>query len=197
VSRVRWQDQTGPWWEWKTGRTDDLSLYDSGWRTYHLDLHDVAMEAETDPFASMSPHSMQIMAHESHRPWTSYLDWVTLTADNAAPPGGQYTVQWDLLNVSGVMTTSIYWDSDQNWGNGTVAGPYVVPTGTTGLTMTLKAHNVFVPAVYQDYSGPVEGDGFEYAVDVPGSAGDYYIVVQLEDGHNTVQWYGKLPVKVQ
>jgi hypothetical protein len=190
--RVRWL-RTGLWW---AGRTDDISFYDSGWNTYKLDLSTVDLEAEMSAWNSTSWNVFQLMVNESHRAWKGHLDWVTLTAENQAI--SKYEVGWNLVNVSSVMTTTIYWDADQNWGNGYAAGPYPVVTETLPVSAT-GPYTVYLPVVLNNLGAApseLEAD-YTYRVDTGGlTPGQlYYIVIELEDGYNTVRWYSELPVR--
>jgi hypothetical protein len=191
VSRVRWL-KTGAW---AAGRTDDMSLYNGDWNVYKLDLSTVTLEAETAGWTSFSYDVFQIMANESHLAWTSHLDWARLTADNTAHTSASYTVGWNILQGD-VLTTTIYWDADRNPGGligGTVvsAQPAVAPPGPLF---------VYVPLVERGYAAGTSEltADHTYVVSTTGlsSGSDYYAVLQLEDGVNTVHWYSELPVKM-
>jgi len=191
MMRVRWQLRTG---YWPTGRTDDISLYDNGWHTYHLDLSTVSLEAEEGQWVDFAPNVMQIMVNEAHRAWTSHLDWVKLTAENTALMS--YTVRWNLVNVSSVLTSTIYWATGRD--SSTVLGSgYVVPSGETGIGPTPPyTHTLFLPLVLRGYN-PASVTQFQYEIGTDGlvSGREYYIAIKLEDGYNVAWWYSELPVR--
>ena len=191
MSRIRWL-KTG---DWAAGRTDDISLYNGGWNVFKLDLSTVALEAETAGWTSLDYNVLQIMANESHLAWTSHLDWVKLTADNTADTDASYTVGWNILQGD-VLTTTIYWDADRNPG-GEIGGT-VVPTQTAGSPPgPLFTYLPLVERLYGAGTSEVSADR-TYGVSTTGLSGgsDYYVVLKLEDGVNTVYWYSELPVKV-
>jgi len=192
MMRVRWLSASA----WVAGRTDDISVYDNGWHVFSVDLSTATVEdADTkSPWTDLPWEVFQIIVHESHRVWTSHLDWVKLTAEDTA--GDSYTVQWDLLNVGDVLTTTIYWATDRD--SGAVVGTgYVVPRQRGTVSYTLPyTNNVFVPLALKNYD-PVSIAEFQYEVGTNGlSSGDYYyIAIKLEDEYNVAWWYSEVPVK--
>jgi hypothetical protein len=196
VSRVRWLDTDA----WAAGRTDDISLYNDGWNTYKIDLATVDLEAEPWPWQSYNYNALHIIAHESHDPWTSHLDWVKLTAENEAR--GAYTVGWNLHNVTEVDKTTICWDDDNNPDNGVVSGSCQEVTEPVPGTPEPPPGPLYtyVPLVTRYYgSGALEVEAeHQFTVSTigltPGQR--YYIVVRLEDGPHTVDWYSELPVRI-
>jgi hypothetical protein len=193
VSRVRWL-LTG---EWVAGRTDDISLYNDGWNTYKVDLATADLEAETAAWQSYNYDNLHILVHESHDPWPAHLDWVKLTAENEAH--GSYTVGWNLLNVSEVDTTTIYWDADRNPGG--LIGGWVVTDSPSGTpTPPPGPLYAYLPLAMRTYgTAPLDIDAeHQFTVPTDGlSAGQrYYIVLRLEYGSKTVDWYSELPVRI-
>jgi hypothetical protein len=192
ISRVRWQNQSLPYWP--TGRTDDISKYHNYWRTYKVDLKTVPLEVEGGNWGDFPLNIMQLVIHESHREWTSYLDWVKLTTENTAT--GSYIVRWNLVGGGDVLTTTLYWDSDTNWRNGLASGSTVVPRDGDGDPGQPHPHNVYLPALASGFDSDTNAM-FGYAISTTGltSGQYYYVAIKLEDGY-TVNWrYSEAPVK--
>ena len=195
VMRIRWVKTS----IWAAGRTDDISLYNSGWNTYKLDLSKVNLEAETADWRNLAYNVFQVMVNESHRAWTMHLDWVKLTAENTA--SGSYTVRWSLKNTTGTPRTTIYWATAQDTSSVIMPG-YEVPTNTTPVTTTLPyTNNLFLPIVLRNYNPAASGveSEFEYTVPTDGlTPGNYYyIAIELDDGYNDTWWFSELPVKIE
>jgi hypothetical protein len=194
VHRVRWQAQHLQFWP--TGRTDDLSFYHNGWQTYSLDLASVPLEGEKGEWVDFSSDVIQIMLHESHRPWTTHLDWVKLTAENEAR--GSYLVRWKIRGTNADLQTTLYWARKQGDtyqivpGSGDVLGSLPMQ----GVRVA-QGHELYLPYLLNGYAG--ESDTLEYVKSTQGlSKGQtYYVAIMLEDGHNESTWYSPLPVRVR
>lgn len=194
VTRVRWQAQYLQYWP--TGRTDDLSLYDNGWHTYFLDLATVQQEGEMGEWEHFSSDVLQIMLHESHRQWTSHLDWVKLTAENVAT--GSYVVRWQVRGTSAPLQTTLYWAQQ-------VENAYQLVPGSETVVGVLprhdveaaQGHRVYLPMVMGGYAG--ESDTLQYVMSTHGltKGQAYYVAIQLDDNYNKVTWYSALPVRVR
>jgi hypothetical protein len=192
VHRVRWQARQIP--NWPTGRTDDISLYDGEWNTYRLDLSSVALEAELGGWGDFPVDVLQIMIHESHREWTSHLDWVKLTADNVGT--NAYAAQWNVLNTNAPLTTTLYWAEKRDSAYRLVPGTehVIPPPGPIGDP---SPHQVYLPLVL---SAPDPGGAaqFRHTMSMAGLArGEYYLAIKLEDGYSVSWWYSELPVVKQ
>jgi hypothetical protein len=193
MHRVRWQARHLDFWP--TGRTDDISFYNADWNTYHLDLSNVTLEAEKGRWGDFSVDTLQIMLHESHRDWTSYLDWVKLTAENEAH--STYTVQWTLVGATKPVTTTLHWARKDGSAYSVVAGTaHVIPAPSVPGGMTLPYdHNLFLPAVVRTYNPAAEGR-LQHDMSTQGlvQGRSYYVAALLEDGYNAVWWYSEVPV---
>jgi hypothetical protein len=192
VMRVRWLN-TSQWW---AGRTDDISLYDDGWTVYRVDLATVPLEAEMSGWTSTSWHVFQLMLNESHATWDAQLDWVKLTAGNEAQ--NSYTVGWNLVNVSDVLTATVYWDADQIPGNGQAsAGQVYVPPSDITLP---GPEFVYLPTVSKQLGLDVSDVEADFALGLSTSGlsigSEYWVAIKLEDGYNTTWWYSELPVSI-
>jgi hypothetical protein len=193
VSRVRWQARHLRYWP--TGRTDDISFYDNSWHTYSLDLATVQQEGEMGEWEHIPADVVQIMLHESHREWTSHLDWVKLTAQNVAT--SEYAAKWNLVNASLPVTTTLYWSRQVGSGYELVAGTaHVIPASRPNNGPPSGGNVAFLPIVMSAYGS--EGTAqFQHAMSMAGlqTGREYYLAVRLEDGHNVSWWYSELPVK--
>jgi hypothetical protein len=189
VHRVRWQARQIQ--HWPTGRTDDISLYDGQWNTYSLDLSNVALEVELGAWGDFPVDVLQLTIHESHREWTSHLDWVKLTADNVGTHS--YAAQWNVLNASAPVTMTLYWAEKQGSVYRLVPGTGHVIPPPEPIDDT-SPHHVYLPLVLSvpDPGGAAQ---FRHAMSMAGLArGEYYLAIKLEDGHNLIWWYSELPV---
>jgi hypothetical protein len=194
VTRVRWQAQHLPYWP--TGRTDDLSLYNNDWHTYSLDLETVQLEGEMGQWKDIPADVMEIMLHESHRQWTSYLDWVKLTAENEAH--GSYLVRWNVVQAGAPLTTTLYWAKKEGAafrlvpGSGEVVSAPSKPGGTVP-----SGHVLYLPFVVGNYGGGSKT--VQHAKSTQGLAVGqvYYVAIKLEDGYNESMWYSAVPVRVR
>lgn len=194
VTRARWQAQYLQYWP--TGRTDDISLYNSSWNTYHLDLATVQQEGEMGEWEDFGSDVMQIMLHESHRQWTSHLDWVKLTAENVA--SGSYLVRWKVSGTTEPLKTTLYWARKEGNtyqlvpGTGEVVGA----PPKQGVQIT-QGHTLYLPMVLDGYGG--EDGTLQHLKSTQGlSRGQaYYVAIKLEDGYNESMWYSPLPVRVR
>ncbi len=190
VMRVRWMETN----LWAAGRTDDVSLYNSGWNTYKLDLSTVPLEAELAGWMNLDYNVFQLIAHESHNAWTAHLDWVKLTKENQT--SGAYLAGWNIVQGS-VVTTTAYWDTNRDPSSG-LFGATIVPTETT-FPPPPGPEFVYLPLVMRNYgSGSSEVDAERsYAMSSAGMSNGqyYYFVLKVEDGYNTVYWVSELPVK--
>jgi len=194
TQRVRWQAQYLAFWP--TGRTDDISFYDDGWHTHYLDLVTVQQEGEMGEWEDFSSDVLQIMLHESHRQWTTHLDWVKLTAENEAT--GSYVVRWKVVGASVPVKTTIYWAQKQGTS-------YQLVPGSGEVMGALPAHGVqamqgyalYLPNVMSWYAGA--GGMLSYVKSTQGLAKGqaYYVAIKLEDGYNESTWYSPLPVRVR
>ncbi|MBN1580034.1 MAG: hypothetical protein JXA89_04980 [Anaerolineae bacterium] len=208
VFRIRWM-YTNIWaagrtddhnnGAWRDGAfTDDTVLRDNAWHTYSLDLSEAPLAGEmADWGLGLRPNVFQIMVHEAHWSWTSHLDWVKLTAENTA--SSSYNVQWNLVDGSGVLTTTIYWATEYDK-PGTVIEPgYVVPTQTQGISVTSPYTNqTYLPLVLNRYAVGAELDAeFSYSVGTDGltDGESYYIAIKLKDASSTSWTFSLVPVK--
>jgi hypothetical protein len=193
VHRIRWQARQIQ--HWPTGRTDDISLYDGEWNTYSLDLSSVDLEAELGEWGDFPADVLQIMIHESHRDWTSHLDWVRLTADNVG--SSAYTVQWNVLNTSAPLTMTLYWAENRGSGYRLVSGTehVIPPPGPIGDP---SPHQVYLPVIL---SAPDPGGAaqFRHTMSMAGlvRGAGYHLAIKLEDGHSVSWWYSEVPVVKQ
>jgi hypothetical protein len=192
--RVRWQAQHLSYWP--TGRTDDVSFYDDGWHTYHLDLVAVQQEGEMGEWEHFSSDVLQIMLHESHRPWTTRLDWVKLTAENEA--AGSYVVRWKVKGTSLPVTATLYWARKQGsayqlvQGSAQVAGALPAQGVQAG-----QGYVVYLPYVASLYGGESGEEVFVKSTQGLTKGQAYYVAIKLEDGYNESLWYSPLPVWVR
>ena len=208
VFRIRWMYTD----IWAAGRTDDHNngawrdgmvtndsvLSDNEWHTYSLDLSKVPLAVEkADWGLGLRPNVLQIMVHESHRSWTSHLDWARLTAENTA--SRSYNVMWNLVDGSQVLTTTIYWATDDDDPATVIEPGYVVPTQTQSISSTLPYTNfVYLPLILSNYSPTSELDAeFSHTVGTDGltDGETYYIAIKLEDGSSTSWSFSQVPVK--
>jgi hypothetical protein len=201
VARVRWQAQHLA--HWPTGRTDDISFYHDGWQTYHLDLATVRREGEEGswggpPEESFPVDTLQIILHESHREWTSHLDWVKLTAENEA--GGSYLARWRVVGTSHPVTTTLQWAEVREGDYVLVAGSEQVvsrPPEPDRPDLSL-GQAVALPLVMADYwrGGELE---LRYKMSTAGlvKGKAYTLAFRLEDGYNSSIWYSEVPVRVR
>jgi hypothetical protein len=194
VHRVRWQARYLE--HWPTGRTDDLSLYNNGWNTYHVDLETVRLEGEGGEWEDFASNVMQIMLHESHRQWTAHLDWVKLTAENVAT--GSYVVRWKVLGTQASPKTTLYWAQKQGTSYQLVPGSGEVVAGSpeSGVRAN-QGHAIYLPFVVSGYGG--DGDSLQHVKSTQGltKGQTYYVAIKLEDGYNESTWYSPLPVRVR
>ena len=194
VQRVRWQARRLS--HWPTGRTDDVSFYDNGWHTYHLDLETVRQEGEMGEWEDIPADVMQIMLHESHRQWTSQLDWVKLTAENEAY--GSYAVAWNVVGAGTPLTTTLYWAEKQGEAYQLVPGSgEIVSAPTSPGTLVPGGHVVYLPFVVGNYGGSSDPGSHLKSTQGLTRGQVYYIAVQLEDGYNQSIWYSELPVRIR
>jgi hypothetical protein len=194
MQRVRWQAQYLPYWP--TGRTDDISFYDNGWHTYHLDLVTVQQEGEMGEWEHFSSDVLQIMLHENHRPWTTHLDWAMLTAENEAT--GSYAVRWKVIETGVPVQTTLYWAQKQGDSYRLVPGSgEVIGAAPAQGVQAAQGHVVYLPTVMSWYAG--EGGTLTYVKSTRGlTRGQaYYIAIKLEDGYSESMWYSPLPVWVR
>jgi hypothetical protein len=193
VVRARWQAQHLP--HWPTGRTDDISLYTGDWQTYSVDLPEVRLEVEGGTWGDFEVNVMQIMLHESHREWTSQLDWVKLTAENVARTS--YTVQWEVIDSALPLKTTLYWAVKSGSSFQLVPGTAHVIPAPSGPVPPL-ANKMYVPVVLGG-SGSA-GDGrFQHVMSTAKLTNGrrYYVAVKLEDGYNESWRYSEVPVLKQ
>jgi hypothetical protein len=199
-SRIRWQAQHLS--HWPTGRTDDISLHDNDWFTYSVDLASLTpeegggLEGEKGEWKDIPADVLQIMLHESHRQWTSHLDWVKLTAENEAR--GSYVVRWNVLGTSESLKTTLYWARKQGDSYQLVPGSgEVIGTLPAQGVQVAQGHVVYLPYIVGWYAG--ESDTLQHVKSTQGlSTGQaYYIAIKLEDGYNESMWYSPLPVRVR
>jgi hypothetical protein len=195
VHRIRWQARQLK--HWPTGRTDDISLYDAGWRTYHLDLPNVVLEVEGGKWGDFPVDVLQVIIHESHREWASHLDWVKLTAENVAQDS--YTVRWSVIDAGLPLTTTLYWAEKDGPSFRLVPGTgrVIPPSEPGGLTLPYD-HNLFLPALLREYN-PAHGGQFQHEMSTAGLTNGkrYYVALKLEDGYNATWRYSEVPVLKQ
>jgi hypothetical protein len=195
VHRVRWQARHLKYWP--TGRTDDISLYDAGWHIYSLDLANVRLEAEGGKWGDFAIDTLQILLHESHRQWTSYLDWVKLTAEPVAQ--SSYNVQWVMTAGSEAPAMTLYWAERSGTSFHLVPGTeHVVPPSEPGGLTLPYDHNLFLPALLREYSPAHEGR-YQHQMSTVGltDGGRYYVALKLDDGYNVTWQYSEVPVLKQ
>lgn len=196
VTRVRWQARHLQYWP--TGRTDDISLYTNDWETFSVDLPNVDLEVEMGTWGDFEVDPMQILIHESHREWTSQLDWVKLTAENVAQDS--YAVQWAVIDASLPLTTTLYWAERE------VDGSYLLVPGTKHVISAVPSvshtlpyeHNLFVPILFRDYDA-ASGVQLQHEFSTVGLVNGerYYVAIKLEDGYSVSWWYSEVPVLKQ
>jgi hypothetical protein len=190
VSKIRWMDYD----IWAEGRTQDIFLFDNDWHTYSVDLS-TAIPAKGAEWPGVQWNVLQIMVHESHWAWTSRLDWARLTAENTAED--TYTVRWNLIDGSDVLTTTIYWATDRSV-SAVLPGTGHVVSPTPGTSPTLPYdHHLFLPLALKNYHPASELDAeFAHTVSTAGltSGESYYIAIKLEDGTNVVWSFSEVPV---
>jgi hypothetical protein len=184
VSRVRWLDDR----VWAAGRTDDISLYRNGWIVYKLDLSVVPLEVEGAGWTDLPYNILQIMVNESHRTWTSHLDWVKLTAENESRES--YAVGWEMVQGQATATT-LYWDADRDPTNGFASRAY--SAAVVSADPPPGPHVVYLPLVVRNL-GAAE-HSFVLSTEDLSTGLRYYVALKLEDGYNTVYWYSELPVR--
>jgi hypothetical protein len=184
VTRARWLDDI----IWAAGRTDDISLYNNSWTVYKLDLSSVPLEVEGAPWASQPYNVLQILVNEGHAAWTSHVDWVKLTAENQAR--GSYVVGWETVQGQATMAT-LYWDTDQNPGNGFASRAY--RAAAAAAPAPSASHLVYLPVIMRNLGAAEHSFGLSTEDLAVGQR--YYVALKLEDGYNTVYWYSELPVR--
>jgi hypothetical protein len=194
MHRARWQARYLDYWP--TGRTDDLSFYDNGWNTYHVDLVTVRQEGELGEWEHFASDVLQIMLHENHRSWTTRLDWVKLTAENQA--AGSYVVRWKVLGTKVPVNTTIFWAQKQGASYQLVEGSgRVVGASSAHGVQATQGHVLYLPYVANGYAG--EGDTLYHVMSTQGltKGKAYYIAILLDDGYNESLWYSPVPVRVR
>ena len=135
------------------------------------------------------------MVNESHRGWTSQLDWVKLTAEPTA--GGSYTVRWDLVNGDGVSNITLYWATDRNSSSVMGSGFAAHAAGQSGIAALPYDNNSFLPLVIGS-AGSTPTTEFQYEMSTAGlvSGREYYVAMRLDDGYNVIWVYSDAPVRV-
>jgi hypothetical protein len=174
-----------------TGR--DIILHE-GWNTYKLDLgaSDAVDESTPDDLTWLQAHPNRLRLDPNellpeNSPGYIYVDWLALTAMDEVTRGMPYQITF-TTNKRG-LAYQIYYDTDKNPTNG--RKPIEIEQRKMASRGPIK---VFLPIVSGSHTRPVEHQVHWDTSSVP--AGQYWISVELDDGHNQTTWYSEIPMKV-
>lgn len=197
---------------WKANATDNgvveqptigrAVILQEGWNTYKMDLTAKDAVDPIDhpglPWTQAHPNRLRLDPNELLPEWSPgriHLDWVKLTAMDEVKQGQPYTIVYNLSKDD--VAVQIYYDTDKDPTNGRkpirIYAPDTLPPGK---------FRVFLPIALGPPGGSsgtvdqIEGKKVQWDTSNL-KAGQYWICLEANDGHNTTTWCSEAPIRVK
>ena len=190
IARVVWSNYLFT----QCGVSNDIPLH-GGWNEVSLDLWAPGVLDDEDGCQSpwrATPYRDQLRIDPIETPEATnfQIDSIQLTADDRAPQGSFFPVEYQLDKTQGVSAT-FYYDNDKNPLNGRT----LIESPSPPARSPSAPYVVYLPLVVKNDPNTTAQQVFQWDVrNVP--PGSYYLSAELFDGYNRTTWYSDTPVIV-